>query len=304
MRVGISLNSTYRVDDSRDGARWMIERAAAARDANLDVLLVGDHHATGPQAYYQGVPIMGRLLAEWGDRPAGILALLPLWHPVLLAEQVATLAAIHEGPFILIAAVGRADPSFAAMGVDPRFRPSMFEESLDAMRRLWAGETVSGTRRYDFVDARIAPLPPGPIEVWIGATAEAAMDRAARMGDGWIGDARSTPEEAAREAARYLELCAQYGRDPGPVAIRRDVYVGESDEEAERVAMPIIDGGYRGGFDPEWLTWSSAETVARAFQGYADSGYTHVITRNLAQDQAHALASIERLGEVRERLQP
>ncbi len=302
MRVGISLTSSYRVDDPRDGARWMIERAAAARDAGLDALFVGDHHATGPQAYYQSVPIMGRLLAEWGDRPAGVLALLPLWHPVLLAEQVATLATIHTGPFVLITAVGRDDHAFPAMGVDARHRPSRFEECLDAMRRLWAGETVSGTRRYEFTDARIAPLPPEPIEVWIGATAEAAMDRAARLGDGWIGDARSTPDEAGREAARYLELCAQYRRAPGPVAIRRDVYVGESDEEAERVAMPIIDGGYRGGFDPEWLTYGSPETVAGVFENYARMGYTDIITRNLVQDQEHALASIERLGEVRERV--
>ncbi|HXL45272.1 MAG TPA: hypothetical protein VN977_01580, partial [Candidatus Binatia bacterium] len=63
MRVGISLTSGHAVKDPREGARWMIERAAAARQAGLDSLFVGDHHATaGP--YYQNVPILGRLLAE------------------------------------------------------------------------------------------------------------------------------------------------------------------------------------------------------------------------------------------------
>src|SRR5690606_1453823 len=141
MRIGISVSSSYRVDDVRDGARWMVERAAAARDAGQDSLFVGDHHVTGPGVYYQNVPMLGRVLAEWRERPAGSLFLLPLWHPVLLAEQVATLASIHDGPFILQCALGPADVQFTGMGVDPRFRPSRFEECLDAVRRLWAGET-------------------------------------------------------------------------------------------------------------------------------------------------------------------
>ena len=77
--------------DVRAGARWMVERARAAADAGLDSLFVGDHHNV-PVPYYQNVPILGRLLAEWDDRPAGALFLLPLWHPVLLAEQIGTLA--------------------------------------------------------------------------------------------------------------------------------------------------------------------------------------------------------------------
>lgn len=49
----------------------MIERAAAARRSGLHSLFVGDHHATA-NPYYQNVPILGRLLAEWGDAPAGV----------------------------------------------------------------------------------------------------------------------------------------------------------------------------------------------------------------------------------------
>jgi alkanesulfonate monooxygenase SsuD/methylene tetrahydromethanopterin reductase-like flavin-dependent oxidoreductase (luciferase family) len=63
LHIGVSLTSAYTVDDPRAGARMMIERAAAARRAELDSLFVGDHHAT-PGPYYQNVPILGRLLAE------------------------------------------------------------------------------------------------------------------------------------------------------------------------------------------------------------------------------------------------
>ena len=64
MRIGVSLRSTFSTDP-RTGARWMIERARAARDAGLHSLFVGDHHSTGPHSYYQNVAILGRLLAEW-----------------------------------------------------------------------------------------------------------------------------------------------------------------------------------------------------------------------------------------------
>ena len=135
MRVGISLTSGRRVRDPREGARWMVERTQAARDAGLASLFVGDHHSTGA-AYYQNTPIMGRLLAEWDDRPAGCLFLLPLWNPVLLAEQVGTVAAIARGRFILQCGLGDDRRQFAAMGANIKTRPSAFEESLDIVKRL------------------------------------------------------------------------------------------------------------------------------------------------------------------------
>ena len=87
MRVGISLTSNHpEVKDLRQGARWMIERAAAARRASLDSLFIGDQHVS-PTPYYQNTPMLERLLAEWGEASAGCLFLLPLWHPVLVPSR-------------------------------------------------------------------------------------------------------------------------------------------------------------------------------------------------------------------------
>ena len=82
------------------------------------------------------------------------------------------------------------------------------------------------------------------------------------------------------------------------VAIRRDVYVGESDEEAEETARPILEAGYRG-LDRSALAVGSPETVAAEFRQLEEAGYTDVIVRNLMPTQEHALASIGRLAEVR-----
>src|SRR5499425_2154856 len=205
MKVGISLTSNHPdVKNPRQGARRMIERTAAARRAALDTLFVGDQHVS-PTPYYQNTPMLGRLLTEWGKAPAGCLFLLPLWHPVLVAEQIGTLAAIAQGPFIMQCGLGWGEARFAAMGANIKMRPSAFEEALDIIRRLLAGETVSSSRRFRVAEASLALRPAEPIEVWIGASARPAIDRAARLAEGWISSPGLTPEEARSQADLYRE---------------------------------------------------------------------------------------------------
>jgi alkanesulfonate monooxygenase SsuD/methylene tetrahydromethanopterin reductase-like flavin-dependent oxidoreductase (luciferase family) len=298
MKLGVSLTSAHTTTDVRAAAQWMIERAAAARDAGLDSLFVGDHHAM-PVPYYQNTPMLGRLLAEWNSNPAGCLFLLPLWNPVLVAEQVGTLAAIHTGRFILQCALGDGRSQFEGMGASMRTRPSAFEESLDIVRRLLAGEKVEGTNRFPAIQgARVAPLPPEPVEVWVGGSVEASIDRAARIGDGWLAGPELTPDLAEHWADYYRGRCEVYGRTPTAIAIRRDIYAGESDAEAAAVAEPIIAAGYRG-FQPEACTYGSIDTVVAKLQHYGRLGYTDIIIRHLTDDHQKVLGSMKRLKEVR-----
>ncbi|MDP6604745.1 MAG: LLM class flavin-dependent oxidoreductase [Dehalococcoidia bacterium] len=296
MRVGVSLTSRHAVEDVRAGARMMIERAAAARDAGLDSLFVGDHHLT-PVPYYQNVPMLGRLLAEWGDAPAGALFLIPMWNPVLIAEQVGTLASIATGPFIVQCAIGRGPEEFAGIGANIKHRPSLFEEGLSIVRRLLAGETVSSDGRYHIEGASISPLPPEPVDIWIGGSVEPSIDRASRLGEAWLAGPELTMEQARHLARFHRERSEAHGRPPAAYPIRRDVYVGESDEEAEPTAGPVA-GRYRG-FDPDALIYGSIDTVAGRFRELAELGYTDVIMRSIVQAQPKTLASLTRLGEVR-----
>ncbi len=297
MRVGISLTSSHRIREPREGARWMIERASAAREAGLDSLFVGDHHSTGG-AYYQNVPILARMLAEWGDAAAGCLFLLPLWNPVLLAEQVGTLASIATGPFIVQTGLGDGRDQFEAMGANIKHRPSAFEESLDCVKRLLAGETVSSSGRFTFSNARVSPRPPEPVEWWLGGSARVSIERAARLGDGWLAAPSLSPEQAQRQLNTYQQACRSLGREPGVSAIRRDIYVGESSEEARSVAEPILDAGYRG-FDPSAPIYGSIDEVAAAFRQLGTLGYSDVIVRHLTDDQDKVLGSLKRLKDVR-----
>ncbi len=300
MHVGVSVNSTHFVEDPREGARQMVARARAAREADLDSLCVGDHHVM-PVPYYQNTAVLGRMLAEWNANVSGALYLLPLWHPVLLAEQVATLACLAEGRFVLQCAIGPDDAQFPGFGISARERRSRFEAVLDIARRLWEGEVVSHDGHWSLHEARISPRPPEPVEVWIGASAPPAIDRAARLGDGWLASPHLTPEQAREQLALYVERCEAHGRKPGALAIRRDVYVGESAEDARATAGPILEAGHRG-FPPTATVVGDVAAVAERFRELFDMGYEHVLARNFVLDPAKAVGCIERLGAVREAL--
>ena len=119
MRIGISIGTAFSTNGprgQREGPLAVLGQTRAANRAGLDSLTLGDHHSTGPGGYVQNVPMLGRLLAEWTDRPAGCLFLVPLWNPVLMAEQIGTLAALSSGPFIVQAGLGGGDAAIQGYG--------------------------------------------------------------------------------------------------------------------------------------------------------------------------------------------
>lgn len=296
MRIGISVSSSHGGSDPSVGARHMVERARAARQAQLDALFVGDHHSTA-FPYYQNNAVLGRMLAEWGDAPFGALYLLPLWHPVILAEQIATLASLAPGRFIMQCGLGDHAQG-RALGIDMRQRVPMFEASLDVLQRLWRGERVTETRFWGLQEARIAPLPSEPIESWVGALVPAAIDRAARLAQGWLAAPSLIPAAAAAAAAQYLACCETHQRPTRAVAIRRDVHVGETVESARSEVAAELAKGYRG-IDPAALLVGSVAEVTGQIEHLQQAGYTDVIVRNISSQQALCLASIERLAQVR-----
>lgn len=296
MRVGTSLTSGFVTADHRQGAQWLIERTQAAAAANLDLLSLGDHHATGPLAYYQNVPMLGRLLAEWNDAPAGCLFLLPLWHPVMAAEAIGTLAAMHPGQFVVQTGIGGGKQQFAAMGKSLRSRGADIEESIRLIAALLAGETVSSDR-FGITDAAIAPRPDEPVEWWMGGTAPAALERAARV-SGIFYAGPSGIETASASAENFAAACERVGRDPVKMIMRQDVIVAPTNAEAEALAAPILNAGYRGMGRGD-VAVGSPETVAELFATFGDAGYVEIAARQLPIPQESALESIALLGDVR-----
>ena len=299
MRIGVSLGSFHPVDDPRLGARHMIERTRAVRDAGLDLLSVGDHHVND-RPYYQNTPILGRLLAEWDDRPAGSLYLVPLWSAVLMAEQIGTLAAIAQGPFVVQTGLGGGPAESAAIGVDHRTRVSRYEETIRVVRALLAGEVVTSDR-LGIEGARISPTPAEPAQWWIGGGADTALDRAARLGDAWYGGPDLEPPAASERLRYFLAACDREGREPSCFPLRRDVFVADSAAEAKRVGDEMIAAGYRG-MTSDAVVYGGVEEVVHRFGELGKLGFTDIIVRQMAVPQARAVESYHLLGEVRRQL--
>jgi alkanesulfonate monooxygenase SsuD/methylene tetrahydromethanopterin reductase-like flavin-dependent oxidoreductase (luciferase family) len=294
MRVGISIGTFFAPGESSGAAASVLTQAEAAARAGLDSLTVGDHHATGPNVYLQNVPLIGRMLGVWDQRPVGCLFLVPLWHPVLMAEQIGTLASMAEAPFIIQAGVGHG-PAFAAMGKDLRERGAHTERSIRLVQALLDGETVDD-EEWNITGAHIAPVPAHGTEWWIGGGVPRAIDRAARLGTSWYGNADLTARTAAPAMDLYREACARHDRHPTRVPIRKDVHIAEDRAEAERVGDALTAAGYRG-FERGAVAYGDPESVAEQLAPFAELGFTDVIIRTMTQDDS-AVRTIELAAEL------
>ena len=96
----------------------------------------------------------------------------------------------------------------------------------------------------------------------------------------------------------YRERCAAYGREPGAIVLRRDIYIGKSSSDAQAVLQQALSRGYRG-MPAEALIAGTVEDVAEQFQRFAKIGYTEISVRHLTSDQPKVLGSLERLAAVR-----
>lgn len=289
------MSSTYPA-----GARapqLMIERARVAREAGLDALTMGADHVAPGITYLQGASMLGRLLAEWDPvRSAGCLFLVPMWHPVILAEQIATLAAQLDAPFIIQTGLGRGEEMFAAMGKRLDDRAERFERGLDVIQRLLAGETV-GSEHHGIHGAAIAPIPSHRPEVWVGAIASAAIERAGRLGDAWYAGPNLDPARVGEQLDRYRESALGGGR----AILRKDVIILREADRARRLGDDLLAAGYRG-MGAGAVAYGGVHDVADALAAERDRGWDDVIIRCMTIEQGDALETIELAGVVREQL--
>jgi alkanesulfonate monooxygenase SsuD/methylene tetrahydromethanopterin reductase-like flavin-dependent oxidoreductase (luciferase family) len=146
MRFGIILDGGNRPGQSREEA--FLERLETARQAKRH----GFHSLWVGQGYlnngWHATALLARVTAEVPGMELGMVALLPLQHPVELAEQIATLDVMCGGRFVLAVALGWRDVQFRAFGVPQSQRLSRFQEVLAIMQQLWTQECITYRGRY------------------------------------------------------------------------------------------------------------------------------------------------------------
>lgn len=216
----------------------MFTQAALAESLGFDVLWAHEHHS---QAMMYPSPLM--TLAALASRTSRIalgtnMLLLPLHHPLQVAEEAAMVDVLSQGRLVLGVALGYASDEFAAFGVDLAERSHRMSQGLRLIRRAWTEDSLAA----EGTDFRLEgfSLFPRPMQqpsppIYVGAGAPAGIRRAARLGDGLVLSATATLTDVQEAAARYREalIDSGVGPDPEALAINRVTHVVENNAEKD-----------------------------------------------------------------------
>lgn len=262
MDVGVFLGSQYEAQQDIYAAfQGLVEQTRLIRETGYDAIWLGQHYLSAPDQYLQPTPLLARLAAEAGDMMLGTnLLLLPLFNPVDVAEQYATMDVLTGGKLILGVGLGYRDEEYRAFQLNKKQRVSRFEENVEILKRLWTEEDVSFEGRHFTLDnVTISPRPlqkPRP-QIWFGATADPAIKRAALQGDAWIATSMTEWGEMEQQVAFYQRTRQEAGlQGKGEFAKCVELFVGDDKESALKEAEPYIGAKYKA-----YYSWGMGDNV-------------------------------------------
>ncbi|MFI7152981.1 LLM class flavin-dependent oxidoreductase [Nonomuraea sp. NPDC050022] len=212
----------------------LVEQARLAEELGFDSVWAGDSPVTRHRA--DPLMLLSAVAAMTERVTLGTAVLLPaLRHPILLAHQLATLDRIADGRLIAGMGAGFPHPNteaqFDALGIAFKRRVSRTEESIDVMRRLWAGGGAVSYQgaHFDFQDVVLEPKPAqvGGPPIWLAGSGASGLRRVGRLADGWL-PYPPTSETYAHEWGVVQEVARLGGRGSGEVAHLGGHGVGEA----------------------------------------------------------------------------
>src|SRR5215470_3833070 len=247
MRFGIGLTVQHLPEDSQ--ARRFeehIEQVRLARAVGFTSVWASQHYLSQPFTYFQPIPTLARMAGEAPGMSLGTgVLLLPLHHPLDVAEQLATLDVISGGRLIFGVGLGYRDEENVALGQNPRERVGRLVEGLELIERLWSGEPVRHEgRHFRAHDVRLSMTPlqrPRP-PIWVAANTDAGVKRAARLGDAWLMNPHTTLPTLERQLAIFHETRARAGRPPArEIPLIKECYVADEAAVARTEARSVLE---------------------------------------------------------------
>lgn len=290
-------------------AQELGDLAADAERLGYASLWAGDHVAF-PSPILDPLQVLSCFAARTARLRLGTCVyLLALRHPTVVAKMVASLDVVAGGRLVFGVGVGGEFPGeFRACGVPVAERGARTNEAIAALRRLWAGgDATHRGRFFEIGPVRIAPSPAqgAKLPIWIGGRAEAALGRAARLGDGYVGYLLDSG--GFRERMRRIrELAVVAGRPPTAVtgALMTFAIVDRDRAHARARAGAMLSAMYGRPMDSAAARYCITGTAAdcrEAVAAYAAAGCEHLILTPLAyggglREQIHELADALALG--------
>lgn len=217
--------------------------AKAAEDAGFDAAFVVDHLAIPPDQtegsdgrYFEPLTTLAYFAALTRTIRLGISVLVFPYRPaVYLAKQVATLQELSGGRLILGAGVGWLRPEFEALGVDPRKRGAITNETLAVVRQLFDNDVSSYAGQHvSFPEFVFAPRPARP-PIWVGGAGPTAIERTLKYGDGYYPIGLQSGE-LAKIAAHLREASAERGRSMPELIVGGMLREGSPEPMIDRIS--------------------------------------------------------------------
>jgi alkanesulfonate monooxygenase SsuD/methylene tetrahydromethanopterin reductase-like flavin-dependent oxidoreductase (luciferase family) len=237
-----------------------IEVVRAASKMGYAWVSMGHHWLSHPTIWPQPYPLVARLAPETGAmRIKTSVLLLPLLNPVEVAENVATLDHITHGRLLLGVAIGYREKELETVGLGRKDRAPKLEESIQVMKRLWAGEEVTVEGKYVKVTKGRMGFTPyqkphPPIEC--GAQSEGATRRAARIADGVFFGPQVSWQDVGKLAGVYRQARQESGNaEIGILGASRSLMVGKSKEDAAQTARQYLEKTFN-----MYRTWEMQES--------------------------------------------
>jgi probable F420-dependent oxidoreductase len=218
--------------------------ARIAEEAGFDTATVGHHHFMAGNMS-DPLTLLAAVAARTDTLRVGTgIFQLPVHHPLRVAEQVATIDEISGGRVSLGVGLGWWPLEYQAHGSDFRSRGARMEEALEILRLVWSRENVSYQGRFhSFPELTVHPRPVQErIPLWVAGVADAAVERAARLGDAWL----CGPVQSLGKALECLEVyrtaCVTHAK-PADWVLRRYAWLGTDRRAvAEQVLPAYVDG--------------------------------------------------------------
>ncbi|MEK9828234.1 MAG: LLM class flavin-dependent oxidoreductase [Rhodospirillales bacterium] len=237
-------------DDMHARFQEACEQARLADKLGFDTLMKGSHYSAYPLLDFQQVPFLSRIMAEAPNlRLCAGIVLLPLHKPLDVAETFANIDVMSGGKLIFGVGVGYREVEFQAFGTTMKGAGQRLEENLEAVKRLWTEEkvTMQGSH-FNLIDAScpVKPLQKPMPPIWVGANADKAIIRAARVADAWFVNPHNRIDTIARQMDVYKKALEDAGKSdlPEDFPMMREVVVARSREEAMRMAEPFLKAKY------------------------------------------------------------
>lgn len=280
LRLGIGLPQLFPNDVIDTG---VIRRfAQRAEELGYEDLWLSES-ILGARGVLEPVTLLGYAAACTARIRLGVsVIILNQRNPLVLAKALASLDQLSDGRLTVGLGLGGGTAAYPAFGISPERPVARFNESLRLMQALWSEERVDRQgAHWQLAGAALAPKPrQQPLPIWLGGHAPAALRRAVRLANGWMGAGGSPLDDFFVQIAQVRDELKQAGRSEDGFTLSKRIYIAvdsDGDRARERLAAGL-GGQYGRGRTAErvGVAGTPQECVA-VLRRLRDAGLQHLL---------------------------